>query len=98
MMLVKKILFLSSAAIVLPFLVLPVLSEVEGAEDLEQICQQISNSENFCQNMTESECRAQLEKCAAYYDSQSAEIAKDISKTQAQKNTLQSAISTLKKK
>ena len=68
------------------------------AEDLEQICQQMSASENACQNMTESECRVQLEKCAAYYDSQSAEIAKDISKPSKKKKTLQSAISTLKKK
>src|SRR6185295_10771121 len=43
-------------------------------------------------------CQAVLKKCADYYDSQSAAIAKDLTKTAAQKNTLQGAVSSLKKK
>lgn len=69
-----------------------------NAEDLALTCQQISSSENSCQSLSSADCRAVLEKCADYYDSQSAEIAKDITKTQQQKNTLQSQVSSLKKK
>lgn len=68
------------------------------AEDLELICKQIAESDNSCQSLSANECRATLEKCAAYYDSQSAEIAQDLTKTKQQKNTLNSQISSLKKK
>src|SRR3989344_1278726 len=69
-----------------------------AAEDLEALCAQISSSTASCQNLSSADCRATLEKCAAYYDAQSAEIAKDLTKTAAQKNTLQNAVSGLKKK
>lgn len=68
------------------------------AEDLAVLCQQLSENNNSCQNLSTADCQAQLKKCAAYYDQQSAEIAKDITKTAAQKNTLQNAITVLKKK
>src|SRR3989344_5454365 len=68
------------------------------AEDLALTCQQISSSENSCQNLSSTECRALLEKCADYYDSQSAEIAKDLTKTKQQKNTLQTQVGSLKSK
>jgi len=70
------------------------------AEDLELTCSQISasNSDDICINLSSTDCRALLEKCAAYYDEQSANISKDISKTREQKNTLQNQISSLKKK
>lgn len=68
------------------------------AGDLAAVCRQISETENSCQNLSTAECQAVLQKCAAYYDAQSAAIAKDITKTQAQKNTLQSQVSTLKKR
>ena len=69
-----------------------------SAEDLSVICEQITQNENSCQNLSSSECRATLEKCANYYDQQSAAIANDLSKTQQQKNTLQNQVSSLKKK
>ena len=68
------------------------------AEDLAVLCKQISETENSCQDLSAAECQATLQKCAAYYDSQSAAIAKDITKTQQQKSTLQSQVSTLKSK
>ncbi len=68
------------------------------AEDLESVCAQISSSSSNCQGLSSADCRATLEKCAAYYDAQSAAIAKDLTKTAAQKNTLQGAVSGLKKK
>lgn len=86
----KKILLLSMVLICLPAFVL--------AEDLELTCKQISDSTNSCQNISSADCRSLLEKCATYYDNQSAAIAKDITKTKQQKNTLQSQISSLKKK
>jgi septal ring factor EnvC (AmiA/AmiB activator) len=39
-----------------------------------------------------------LEQCAVYYDQQSAKISADLTKTSAQKNTLQNQITSLKKK
>lgn len=68
------------------------------AEDLSVICKQVSSSDTSCQSLSSADCRAMLEKCAAYYDAESAEIAKDLTKTAAQKNTLQNAVSGLKKK
>ncbi len=68
------------------------------AEDLSATCQRISDSDNGCQNLSSADCRATLEKCAAYYDEQSAKLASDITKTSQEKKTLQSQISTLKKK
>lgn len=62
------------------------------------MCKQISESENGCQNMSSGECQATLQKCAAYYDEQSAKLAQDITKTQQQKNTLQNQVASLKKK
>lgn len=68
------------------------------ADDLAGLCQQLSENNNSCQDVSSAQCQTQLKKCADYYDQQSAEIAKDITKTAAQKNTLQNAITVLKKK
>jgi len=87
---IKKILLLSVLSLALPVLAF--------AEDLALTCRQLSETENSCKNISSADCRALLEKCAAYYDQQSVEIAKDITKTSQQKNTLQNAIATLKKK
>lgn len=69
-----------------------------AAEELAVTCEQVSQSQNSCQNLSTADCQALLQKCAAYYDEQSAAIAKDLSKTQQQKNTLQNAVSGLRKK
>ncbi len=84
--------------LVLLSLLFAIVPSLAAAEDLEAVCQQISSSENSCQSMSTAECQAVLQKCATYYDSQSAAIAKDLSKTAAQKNTLQSQVTSLKKK
>lgn len=68
------------------------------AEDLSQTCATISESNTGCPNLSSTDCRAILEKCAAYYDQQSAQISQDITKTTQQKNTLQNQISAFKKK
>ncbi|MFI5206316.1 MAG: hypothetical protein ACHQVK_05240, partial [Candidatus Paceibacterales bacterium] len=68
------------------------------ADDLAATCQQISNDNTSCQNLSSADCQALLTKCANYYDAQSASIAQDITKTQQQKNTLQSQVTSLKNK
>lgn len=68
------------------------------AEDLEVVCKQISEAGNNCSNLSSTDCRATLEKCAKYYDEQSVKIAQDLTKTASEKKTLQSAITTLKNK
>ncbi len=82
-------------------LFLPVLAYADlplQAGDLSVTCQQISDANNSCQNLSSVDCRALLEKCAVYYDQQSSQIAQDITKTQQQKNTLQNQVTLLKKK
>lgn len=81
--------------VLLALLLLPAFA---FAEDLEATCQQLLTTENSCQSVSAADCQASLQKCADYYDQQSAAIAKDITKTTQQKNTLQNAISSLKKK
>jgi len=68
------------------------------AADLGTQCAAITDSNTGCPNMTKDQCTALLTQCAAYYDQQSAQLAKDLTKTSAQKNTLQSAITKLKTK
>lgn len=74
------------------------LPAVALAEDLATQCAAVSESNTGCPNLSNTDCRAFLEKCAAYYDQQSASIAEDITKTTQQKNTLQNQISSFKKK
>ncbi len=79
-------------------LIFAVLPALATAEDMEATCAQVSSSQNSCQALSTTECQALLQKCANYYDAESAAIAKDLSKTAAQKNTLQNQVSGLKKK
>ncbi len=90
----KILLFL--AIIFLPFFVYA--DTTAPATDLSTTCQQISANDNSCQNLSAADCQAILQKCADYYDNQSASIAQDITKTTQQKNTLQNQVSALKKK
>ncbi len=88
---VKKIfLFIFFSVFILPGFVL--------AEDLAATCATISESNTGFQNMSASDCRIILEKCAEYYEQQSVIIAEDLTKTEKEKKTLQSQVSTLKKK
>lgn len=68
------------------------------ANDLGTQCAAISESTNGCPNMSSTDCKNLLQQCADYYDQQSAQLAADLTKTSVQKDTLQSAISKLKKK
>lgn len=68
------------------------------AGDLATQCATVSESNTGCPNLSSADCRALLEKCAKYYDDQSAKISQDITKTTQQKNTLQNQISSFKKK
>jgi len=68
------------------------------ADDLGTQCATITESNTGCPNMSSSDCKVLLQKCADYYDQQSSQLAQDLTKTSAQKDTLQSAISKLKTK
>src|SRR3989344_1034900 len=87
---VKNIIMVSILAILVPVFAM--------AEDLAVVCQQLSSTQDSCKELSSADCQALLKKCADYYDQQSAQIAKDITKTAAQKNTLQNTVSALKKK
>lgn len=68
-----------------------------SSEDLATQCASISNS--GCANtMSSNDCKNLLQRCSEYYDEQSAKISEDITKTSAQKSTLQTEVSSLKKK
>jgi len=68
------------------------------AEDLGATCQQISDNNFSCQNMTGSDCRKLLEQCAQYYDDESTRIEEDLTQTASQKKTLQNQVAALQKK
>jgi len=68
------------------------------ADDLGTQCAAVSDSTTGCPNMSAADCKIFLQQCADYYDQQSAQLAEDLTKTSAQKNTLQNQINTLKKK
>lgn len=66
--------------------------------DLGTQCAALSQSNTGCPNMSSTDCKNLLQQCANYYDQQSAQLAQDLTKTSAQKSTLQSTISKLKTK
>ncbi len=68
------------------------------AEDLEAQCATLTESVNGCPSLSAADCKILLKKCADYYDEQSNQIEQDLTKTSAQKNTLQNKISSLKQK
>ncbi len=67
------------------------------AEDMATTCANVSNS-GCASTMASADCKNLLQKCAEYYDAESAKISEDITKTSAQKSTLQSEVTNLKKK
>lgn len=78
-----------------------VLTSLAGfafADDLGTQCAALTESNTGCPNLSSADCKTLLQKCADYYDQQSAQLAQDLTKTSAQKDTLQSAISKLKNK
>jgi len=82
-------------ALLLLGVALPVFSL---AEDLGPQCAAVTESTTGCPNVSAADCKVLLQKCADYYDQQSAQLAQDLTKTSAQKNTLQTAITKLKSK
>jgi peptidoglycan hydrolase CwlO-like protein len=95
----KYLLFLILSIFLTGFVIcLPVDRVFVYAEDLGAQCTEISNSTNGCPNISSADCKILLQKCSDYYDQQSAQLSQDLTKTSAQKNTLQTAISKLKTK
>jgi len=93
-----------SACFLLPFLAASLVgflcmpAGIVQAEDLGAQCAIISNSNTGCPDTSAAGCKVLLQKCADYYDQQSAQLAQDLTKTSAQKSTLQNAITKLKTK
>ena len=92
--------FLSAVLIAMLSFVMHVLPAVALAQagDIGPQCDSILASSSGCPNMMADECTAFLKRCNDYYDQQSAKLAQDLTKTSAQKNTLQNAITKLKNK
>jgi len=89
----KKVLLLSL------IFILTGLAGFAAAEDLATTCAAISESSSGCSStMSSADCKTLLQKCSDYYDQQSAQIGEDLTKTAAQKTTLQNQVSGLKKK
>jgi len=66
--------------------------------NLDEICQSMERIEEECQTLSDVECRQLLEECANYYEEKSAQIEKDVTKTEQEKKTLQNQIYILKNK
>ena len=65
--------------------------------DMATQCANVTGSTG-CSNLSAGDCKSLLQKCSDYYDQQSAQLSKDLTKTSAQKNTLANQISSLKNK
>ena len=92
----RKIIF--GVLSVLVFLAVFILPDfIFAAENLEEICQ-LEKIEQNCAVLSPSECRVLLEKCESYFQDKSAEIEKDIDRTQTEKETLENQIYILKNK
>jgi len=97
-MIYKKIIILFGLAIFyLAHLPAEALAQA-GDDALGAQCAQIADSSAGCPTGSAADCKVVLEKCAEYYDQQSAKLAEDLTKTTAEKNTLKTAITKLKKK
>jgi len=90
-----SVLILSFMLLVLVGFCLPAGRQVL-ADDLGTQCDAIAS--NGCSSgMSSADCKTLLQKCDDYYAQQSAQLSQDLTKTSAQKDTLQNAISKLKK-
>ena len=87
------LLFLLILVFVLPNL----KSFAEENENLEEICQ-LEKIEEECEKLSSTDCRKLLEKCENYFEEKSAQIGEDLTKTQAEKRTLENKIYTLRKR
>ncbi len=66
-------------------------------ENLAQTCDLVKVEES-CKALSPSDCRVLLDKCEKYYQAESDKIENDISKTNAEKKTLQNKINSLSNK
>jgi membrane-bound lytic murein transglycosylase B len=94
---IKYLLKLTLLSILISTFVLPNLKGLAQV-NLDEICQSMEKIEQACQTLSDIECRQLLEECANYYEEKSAQIEKDVTKTEQEKKTLQNQIYVLKKK
>jgi len=88
---------MKKALLLLTILSFASLANFAIAEDLATSCSAISDA-GCSSTLSSADCKTLLQKCADYYDQQSAQISEDLTKTAAQKTTLQNQVSSLKKK
>jgi membrane-bound lytic murein transglycosylase B len=72
-------------------------NKISAEENLAEICD-LNKVEQICKILNSSDCRALLEKCEKYYQEESDRIEKDVTKTEAEKKTLQNKIYSLNEK
>jgi len=94
---IKYLLKLTLLSILISTFILPNLKGFAQVS-LDEICQSMEKIEQACQTLSDVECRELLEECANYYEEKSAQIEKDVTKTEQEKKTLQNQIYVLEKK
>ncbi len=70
-------------------------SETKGFDF--NVCDSIKEIDRKCQTLSEAECRKILEKCNEYFEEKSAEIGRDISRTETEKANLKDQITNLQR-
>src|SRR3989338_8808911 len=68
---------------------------ISDEEELADVCK-IKNIESQCGSYGPSQCRDLLEKCDDYYKQEALRVGEDIGKTEKEKQTLNSKISSLR--
>ncbi len=90
-----KVLLILSAVVLCVFFAKAIFAQ---AGDMGMQCAALSASSSGCPDLSVADCKVLLQQCADYYDQQSAKLAQDLTKTSAEKNTLQNQINSLKSK
>jgi peptidoglycan hydrolase CwlO-like protein len=77
------------------FAVLPAFIARAQENEFPEICESLEKVDERCRQLSDKECRELLEKCQSYFEEKSLQIAKDITKTEEEKRTLQGQINSL---
>lgn len=94
---VIKTIFLLVLTVMLGWFTLIGQAQESSSEDLSEICQ-LDNIEEKCDSLSSEECRNLLEKCATYWEAKSAQIEKELNRTEQEKTTLQNKIYLIQEK
>ncbi len=85
--------------ILISVLVLPSFLLAEESDSFDfKICESFEEIDKQCEDLSPEECKELLKKCGEYLEEKSAEIEKDLEKTEKEKKSLQNEIYTLNNK